>query len=90
MTDTLRENKLTKKRPSARQPAVPKTPVDVQVVHVRQDVTVDQAAVEIAAYVQDNEGADSVDLFEALRIPIHIIEQAAERLVSQGKLRHVP
>jgi len=60
------------------------------VIQTRRDVTVDQAALEIAAYVRDHDGVDSVDLTEALLIPIHIVEEAAERLVREGKLRHAP
>jgi len=63
---------------------------EVQVVATRADVTVEEAAREIAAYIRDHEGADALDLCRVLRIPIHIVEQAAERLVEQGRLRHVP
>jgi hypothetical protein len=64
--------------------------VDVKVIETRTDVSVEEAMVEIAAYVRDHEGVDPVDLMEALLIPIEVVEEAAERLVSEGKLRHVP
>lgn len=93
MTDTLQRDRL-RSRKRRKQGSVAgnmtRVPIRVRVIDTRQDVTVEQAAAEIAAYIRDHEGVDSVDLVHALLIPIHIVEEAAERLVAQGKIRHLP
>jgi len=50
------------------------------------EITPDALARMVAAYVEASPGSDAYDISEALKLPMDLVEEAAEELVRRGKL----
>ena len=60
--------------------------VDVMVVELRGDVTLEAAKAEVGAYVVEHPQSHAFDIASALRLPLGVVEEAAEDLVREGVL----
>jgi len=61
--------------------------VEVVMVNIRDNIDEDEILGEIVEYVGKHQGCDSVDLAEALEIPLPLAMKLGKQLIDEGKLK---